>query len=1472
MLNGNTAHGDFNFELPVGPGLLDVPSCAEICEGGSVELFAFGFSGAAPYGFEWSNGSTGASISVSPAASTTYSVNITDANGCTATATIDVTVNGAPMISCSPENGACGALGSASVTASGGSNSYSYAWSNGASGAMVTDLASGSYTVTVTDTETGCSDECTVVIINTPAIVADCSSTDGECGALGSASVTASGGSGTYSYSWSNGETSASITDLASGSYTITVTDTETGCSKECTVVIDNTPALTVSCSDGGAVCDGGLTGTASATAGGGTGDYSYAWDNGATTASISGLAAGTYTVTVTDGAGCSASCSVTVGTFPQPMAAIDCADINLNTTISMVADSDPTCNNNPNYAFWSNNLLPGNKYWTVTDGLFDVFADGTASFTGTVTNVGNANWSFTVDAVFSGRTAAPPAGSPKSGNCVSDVSDVDWEYYTSTSGTLTGNGMLSGALVQISRFGEAFQIGTGAHLNNPAVFGASGWLDFDVLSQPTDGSVLNGNTAHGDFNFELPVGPGLLDVPSCAEICEGGSVELFAFGFSGAAPYGFEWSNGSTGASVSVSPAASTTYSVNVTDANGCTATATIDVTVNGAPMISCSPENGACGALGSASVTASGGSGTYSYSWSNGETSASITDLASGSYTVTVTDTETGCSDECTVVINNTPAIVADCSSTDGACGALGSASVNASDGSGTYSYSWSNGETSASITDLASGSYTVTVTDTETGCSDECTVVIDNTPPLTVSCSEGNAVCDGGLTGTASATAGDGSGDYSYAWSNGATTASISGLVAGTYTVTVTDGAGCSASCSVTVGTFPQPMAAIDCADINLNTTISMVADSDPTCNNNPNYAFWFNNLLPGNKYWTVTDGLFDVFADGTASFTGTVTNVGNANWSFTVDAVFSGRTAAPPAGSPKSGNCVSDVSDVDWEYYTSTSGTLTGNGMLSGALVQISRFGEAFQIGTGAHLNNPAVFGASGWLDFDVLSQPTDGPVLNGNTAHGDFNFELPVGPGLLDVPSCAEICEGGSVELFAFGFSGAAPYGFEWSNGSTGASISVSPAASTTYSVNITDANGCTATATIDVTVNGAPMISCSPENGACGALGSASVTASGGSGTYSYSWSNGETSASITDLASGSYTVTVTDTETGCSDECTVVINNTPAIVADCSSTDGECGALGSASVTASGGSNSYSYAWSNGASGAMVTDLASGSYTVTVTDTETGCSDECTVVIINTPAIVADCSSMNGACGALGSASVTASGGSGTYSYSWSNGETSASITDLASGSYTVTVTDTETGCSDDCTVVIDNTPALTVSCSEGNAVCDGGLTGTASATAGDGSGDYSYAWSNGATTASISGLVAGTYTVAVTDGAGCSASCSVTVGTFPQPMAAIDCADINLNTTISMVADSDPTCNNNPNYAFWSNNLLPGNKYWTVTDGLFDVFADGTASFTGTVTNVGNANWSFTVDAVFSGSDRCPSCRFAQVGQLCL
>ena len=185
------------------------------------------------------------------------------------------------------------------------------------------------------------------------------------------------------------------------------------------------------------------------------------------------------------------------------------------------------------------------------------------------------------------------------------------------------------------------------------------------------------------------------------------------------------------------------------------------------------------------------------------------------------------------------------------------------------------------------------------------------------------------------------------------------------------------------------------------------------------------------------------------------------------------------------------------------------------------------GEAFQVGVGAHLNDPTVYGASGWLYFNVLSQPASGPTLNDNNASGDFNFELPNGPGLLDVPSCLTICAGESVASFASGFGGGGGFTFEWATGETTASISVSPIVNTTYSVTVLDANGCSDTAEVEVIVNDGSEIVCSSQDGQCSGLGSASVTVLSGNGPYTFAWSNGETSASIFGLADGTYSVVV---------------------------------------------------------------------------------------------------------------------------------------------------------------------------------------------------------------------------------------------------------------------------------------------------------------------------------------------------------
>ncbi|MBK8847032.1 MAG: hypothetical protein IPO27_10970 [Bacteroidetes bacterium] len=269
---------------------------------GSVTATATGVS------YSWSNGSTDANQS--GLAAGTYTVMVTDqATGCTATCSATVsnnTVN--PTVTCSSTNNTfcVGSNGTVSATATG----VSYMWSNGSTDATQSGLAAGTYTVMVTDQATGCTATCSATVSNnTVSPTVTCSSTNNTfcVGSNGTVSATATG----VSYMWSNGSTDATQSGLAAGTYTVMVTDQATGCTATCTANVSNntvSPIVTCSSADN-TLCVGG-NGTVSATATG----VSYMWSNGSTDATQSGLAAGTYTVMVTDQAtGCTATCTATV-------------------------------------------------------------------------------------------------------------------------------------------------------------------------------------------------------------------------------------------------------------------------------------------------------------------------------------------------------------------------------------------------------------------------------------------------------------------------------------------------------------------------------------------------------------------------------------------------------------------------------------------------------------------------------------------------------------------------------------------------------------------------------------------------------------------------------------------------------------------------------------------------------------------------------------------------------------------------------------------------------------------------------------------------------------------------------------------------------------------------------------------------------------------------------------------------------
>ncbi|MBI3500218.1 MAG: T9SS type A sorting domain-containing protein [Bacteroidetes bacterium] len=338
----------------------------------------------------------------------------------------------------------------------------------------------------------------------------------------------------------------------------------------------------------------------------------------------------------------------------------------------------------------------------------------------------------------------------------------------------------------------------------------------------------------------------------------------------------------------------------------------------------------------------------------------------------------------------------------------------------------------------------------------------------------------------------------------------------------------------------------------------------------------------------------------------------------------------------------------------------------------------------------------------------------------------------------------------------------------------------------------------TSTSTMNITINTYGN-SCLPND-------SATVNVSGGTPPYSFSWSNGQTTQTATGLTAGTYSVTVNDSS--CVDTKTFTITPPVQINLSGSGTNPVCngGNNGSASISASGGTLPYSYNWSNGGTTQTITGLSAGNYSVVVADSN-GCSATNTITISNPFAIVValsaftNCSCYNSS---DGSASVNAYNGTSPYTFVWSNGQTGQNATGLQAGNYIVTVTDSN-DCTGTHTITIYSPSPLTASVSVNNPGCYNGNNGTATVNANGGIAPYSYSWSNGQTSQTITGLSAGNYTVTVMDNNGCTNIVSVSVANPPALLlSVISTPDSgNCNGTVS----ATPSGGNPPYTYLWNN-----------------------------------------------------------------
>jgi uncharacterized repeat protein (TIGR01451 family) len=397
-------------------------------------------------------------------------------------------------------------------------------------------------------------------------------------------------------------------------------------------------------------------------------------------------------------------------------------------------------------------------------------------------------------------------------------------------------------------------------------------------------------------------------------------------------------------------------------------------------------------------------------------------------------------------------------------------------------------------------------------------------------------------------------------------------------------------------------------------------------------------------------------------------------------------------------------------------------------------------------------------------------------------------------------------------------NGTPPYTYQWSGpmGSFMGGSTITGLYGGYYSVWVQDANLLWGVAGVTVAMPFNMGVSATNDvcNAAVGTT-TANVT-SGGTPPFSYLWSNGQTTATATGLVAGSYDVTVTDAN-GCfvasymdSVYRAYVYNSSPLNIS-VSPTNASCTTLGAATVSnITGGTAPYSYNWSTGATTSSISNLNVGSYTVTVTDAN-GCTDVAWVYI-SIQGMPTDSMTVNPAtCGlSNGQISLQIYGGTPPFTYQWSNGATTQNISGLAPGNYAVTVTDAG-GCTLTVVGTVGNVGGLNLSMTAVQPTC-GTANGSLQVNASGGTPPYTYLWSNGGTTAAITGIGVGSYTVTVSDAGSCT-------NTLSYMLSSTGCEG-----TIEgrVVADQNADCIVNGADFGMGGIIVNLGAYWTVTDSM--------------------------------------------------
>ena len=1164
--------------------------CGNFCGG---EIFVSVQGGMSPYSFAWSNGAS--SDSISGLCQGNYELTLSDNSTPPNDTVFAFAVDGPPALVLTAQQSDYGGSGVSAIgasdgwidiTVSGGNSPYTFSWSNGETSEDLINIPAGNYAVTVLD-----ADSCTIAesflleeLMGFAGTVSD-ATCFGICD--GEISLSIFGGILPIDFSWSNGETTQNVSGLCAGTYMVTLTDS-IGSTSTDTFVVSSWPEIVASAqlSDYGGYgvsASGVSDGWIDISVSGGLSPFSYSWQTGASSEDIQNLMTGNYQLTVSDANACSQTFSFYLSTPAYDPSLVVNSTI---TEISCIGACDgaielSATGGTPWYNFFWNdgtysptryNLCPGNYSVTVTDSP--------------VTTGNPSSWAY----VYSSSNHSIFIPSISVNGVAPNVGDMIGAFFMDNTATLkcAGYTVFSGGPLVVSAWEDdgndtGFSNGEFIHWR---LLRASDSVVVDMeatysTSQPNQGYFQGNGISHitsivGIYNPQnvmqdtvltftisqpdsIALNPVVINVDTSINLL--GSIHLNPIG--GVSPYSFQWSNGDTLEDISLLDTG--WYSITLTDANLCEKVGEFNITYETYLPLSASLTNlahptcyGSCD--GSVGLLVDNGIFPYSYHWSNGESSVDANSLCAGMHTVTIYDYSDSLILPFEMINPDSIFSTAQITHVDPLDPFSGSISVIPSGGTSPYTFEWENSfGFNSNLDSISIGSYSLIISDS-LNCQSTETFNLGYTyypDSINIQGVVQDASCPNACNGEIDLTVSGGISPYSYQWSSGNTTQNVTGLCAGNHEVTVTDA---------------------------LNGYQLMDWDYVNTGSFMECYVLFESTFTQ----WDTCDIIGVFYNDNGVLKCGGYGQYDENAACYGMDFDFKILAYADDPATPDKDGFVTGESVVFriWRLVDGTTENLDINSwvLLSVPLMYLQDYYLGFILES---YNSPLINHSSASF---TITEPDPISVSAVLSDYGGYNVST---WGASD----------GSIDITVLG--GTSPYSYLWNGGQTYEDLSNIPAG--TYEILVTDANQCDTLGLFEL-FNPPPdpifATATTTDNlcwGSCD--GAIEVVATGGMAPLNFSWSNGETSSTVTNLCAGSYGLTISDADSSLVLNYEILQPDSIFATIVITSVDPSTGIGGSIDVTVTGGTQSYSFAWSNGATTEDLIPADYGPYQLTVTD-----------------------------------------------------------------------------------------------------------------------------------------------------------------------------------------------------------------------------------------------------------------------------